>query len=110
METPSVRVSGYVYMVNMGDGKSHTIFRGLACSCGQDGCLAGQMVVGWVKNGLVSKAPEAPLGFTPILPNRCPVCGGKVTIDHSLSNRTRGVGWRCETGPVHYWQTKWELL
>lgn len=106
----NIRVSGYSYVVDMDDKKSHVVYRGLSCGCGQEDCGAGLMVVDWVKNGLISKAPDPPLGFTPYLPKVCPVCGGKVTVDHSLSNRTRGIGWRCETGPVHYWQTKWELL
>lgn len=106
----NVRVSGYAYVVDLGTGQSHVIYRGLACSCGQDDCPAGDTVVGWVNQGLVERAPIPPIGFTPYLPKNCPVCGGKVKTDHSLSSRTRGVGWRCDSGPVHYWQTKWEPL
>ena len=105
MEEATVRVSGYAYVVN----GTHVIYQGLSCSCGNSDCLAGAMVVEWVNNGN-EKAPTPPPGFTPYLPKSCPVCGGKVTADHSLSSRNRGLGWRCETGPVHYWKTKWETV
>lgn len=105
----SIRVSGYAYVVGL-DGQTHTIYRGLSCSCGQDDCEAGRLVVEWLGAGN-EKAPVPPIGFTPYLPKACPICGSQVTADHSLDSRTRGIGWRCtKNGTYCYWTHKWNTV
>jgi|CXWL01.1.fsa_nt_gi hypothetical protein len=111
---PIVRVVGYAYLVDMGPGvkpRLHTVHKDRTCNCGQAECPAVLVVAEWLKAGRIERAPEPPAGYTPYLPSVCPVCGATVTADHTLSSRTRGVGWRCLTGGIaHYWQNKWEAL
>jgi ribosomal protein S27AE len=70
-----------------------------------------QTVADWLSTGRIERAPDPPTGYTPHLPKACPVCGAGVIADHSLSGRTRGIGWQCVLGgATHYWQSKWESL
>jgi hypothetical protein len=111
---PTVRVVGYAYLVDMGANvkpRLHTVHKDRTCNCGQTECPAVLVVAEWLRAGRIERAPEPPAGYTPYLPSACPVCGAGVSADHTLSSRTRGVGWRCTVGgATHYWQSKWEAL
>lgn len=111
---PTVRVAGYAYLVDMGPGvkpRLHTVHKDRSCNCCQPDCPAVQTVAEWLKAGRIERAPEPPAGYTPYLPSACPVCGTNVVADHTLSSRTRGIGWHCLSGgTAHYWQSKWEAL
>lgn len=112
--SPSVRISGYAYLVDMGRGvqpRLHTVHKDKTCACGDRHCPAVTIVADWLKAGRIERAPDPRPGFTPYLPRTCPVCGAPVFADHSLSNGRRGIGWQCTNGgPSHYWQTQWETV
>lgn len=111
---PTVRVSGYAYVIDMERGACshpHTVHKDRTCTCGDPACPAINLVADWLKAGRIERAPDPPAGYTAFLPRSCPVCGEPVFCDHSLSSRTRGLGWRCvQGGARHYWQHKWQAL
>jgi len=110
---PTVRVVGFVYLVELGEGvkpRLHTIFKE-ACSCGQEYCPAVEVVADWLAGGRIEAAPVPPTGYEPFIPKACPICGDPVFPDHTLDSRTRGAGWLClEGGITHYWQHKWNAV
>ncbi len=111
---PTVSIVGYAYRVDLGLGaqpRSHIVHKDKTCSCGDPDCAAVQVVAEWLKTERVARAPDPPTGYTLYLPRQCPICGSKVLADHTLSSRTRGIGWRCACGGLlHYWQDKVNAL
>ena len=97
----------YFYLVTFGENvqpQRHIVSHDLYCSCGLEAdCAAVTAVKKHLKDGgQAAGAPEP--GFYPVAPHVCPICGGKVHPDASLSSRHRGIGWRCEKGGAScYW-------
>lgn len=111
---PSVRVVGYAYVVDLGQGvrpRLHTVHKDRACNCGDPLCPAISLVNDWLRGDRLERAPDPPSGYTPFLPKICPVCGAHVFADHRLSSGRRGLGWQCVIGgSSHYWLHQWESV
>lgn len=104
----------YFYLVNFGENvqpQRHIVSHDLYCTCGlEQDCAAVTAVKKHLKDGgPAARIPE--LGFYPVAPHVCPVCGARVHPDVSLSSRHRGIGWRCEkSGATCYWTSQLEAL
>jgi hypothetical protein len=104
-----VTVSGYFYIVDLGDllqHRYHHVAINGECTCTlRRNCPAVDEVRQYLADGR-QRAERPPFGFYPVRPARCPIkgCGAPVFYDASLNSRNRGAGWICSTGgKAHYW-------
>lgn len=109
-----ISVSGYFYMVDFGSGirpQHHRIGSNGICSCYLgELCPAVDVIRVYLADGGKS-VPDPPLGYYPVAPLTCPICGSPVHFDSGLSSRQRGAGWRCtKGGSAHYWQQMGQAL
>ncbi len=107
-DQPLVSVSGYFYAVDFGPDvrpQHHRVDKHKRCACylGAD-CPAVAAVASYLRDG-GERTPDPPLGYFPVAPAECPICGEKASYDASLSSPKRGAGWRCAIGgSAHYWE------
>jgi hypothetical protein len=105
-----VTISGYFYAVDLGPDaalKNHRVGKDKRCTCnlGVD-CPAVQAVADYLRAG-GERASEPPVGFFPVVPQACPVCGGETYYLVALSSKHRGIGWACRRGgEAHYWTSQ----
>ncbi len=113
-EDTDIQVTGYFYAVDMGEGVApchHRVGKNAVCTCylGEN-CPAVDMVRAYLANG-GERAPEPPIGYYPVAPAKCPICGSIAVFEKSLCSKKRGAGWRCESGgTAHYWQRMGQAL
>jgi hypothetical protein len=89
----------------------HRVGKNAQCTCSLGRhCPAVAVVRNYLADG-GQRAPTPPPGYYPVAPAACPVCGAEVLVDQRLSNKRRGVGWRCKAaGSLHYWQQHVQVL
>ena len=102
-----VSISGYFYLVDLGletRPRYHHVGKDRKCTCGQGAdCPAVKAVVEYLRAG-GERAPDVPLGFFPVAPQACPICGAETYYVFDLTSRNRGAGWACVNGgESHYW-------
>ncbi len=107
----TVRVEGYVYLVDFGPGvktRFHAVLKNGRCTCprGPD-CSAIEAVREYRKAG-GEQAPEPPQGYYVEAPNKCPLCGARV-YETGLVHPQKGVEWGCATNKWHYRQQHLKL-
>jgi hypothetical protein len=114
LATAVVTVAGYFYRVDFSNGDeikgslhkiAHRVSKEKRCSCYRGAeCPAVNVVAAYLKAG-GERAPDPPLGFFPVAPTACPICGEDTIYNQDLDSRERGAGWRCVSGGTrHYWE------
>ena len=109
-----VSIDGYFYQVDFGPEvslRSHRVDRDQRCECSLGkSCPAVLAVIEYLAAG-GEPPPEPSLGYYPIAPARCPICGATAFFDLKLSSRVRGAGWLCaQGGSAHYWADRGHIL
>ena len=103
-----------LYQVDLGEGvhpRFHAVSEEGVCTCtlGED-CPAVSALQGYLAAG-GERIPDPPLGYIPVRPKACPICGAKTVHEPLLTSRQRGMGWRClEVGTAHYWEHRGRIL
>jgi len=110
----TVSLSGYFYAVDFGPGiqpQHHRVGKNAVCSCYlAESCPAVDAVRRYLEAG-GERSPDPPLGFYPVRPAHCPICGDETVYEARLSSPRRGAGWRClKGGTGHYWQRMVAIL
>jgi hypothetical protein len=112
-ENAVVTVVGYFYEVDFGPNHPnvHRVGKNRRCTCPAGvTCPAVTAVVAYLKSG-GERAPDPPLGYYPVAPMTCPICGTDAVYDRSLGSKQRGAGWRCnQAGSRHYWEDQVHAL
>ncbi len=104
----SVSVSGYFYAVDLGSNvcpRHHRVGKNAECTCYlAERCPAVDAVRLYLDAG-GDRAPDPPLGYYPVHPAKCPICGAETAYEPKLSSKRRGAGWLCRKGGAgHYWR------
>ncbi|MEW5869095.1 MAG: hypothetical protein AB1894_07465 [Chloroflexota bacterium] len=103
----SVSVSGYFYAVDLGPNvrpQHHRVGKNAECACHLAGCCPAVDAVRAYLEAGGERAPDPPLGYYPVHPAKCPICGAETAYEPKLSSKRRGAGWRClKGGASHYW-------
>ena len=84
-------MTGYYYVI-MRDKSHHVITRKALCLEHGADCQAIRAAAWYLKNG-GTKAVDVPN----LIPEKCPICGGKTHHEPRLLSFTRKVAWVCET-------------
>jgi hypothetical protein len=103
----TVSISGYFYAVDLGSNvhpQHHRVGKNAECTCYlAERCPAVNAVRAYMAAG-GERAPDPPLGYYPVHPAKCPICGAETAYEPKLSSKRRGAGWRClKGGASHYW-------
>ena len=110
----SVSPGGYLYQVDLGQGvrpRYHAVSAEGLCTCdlGED-CPAVSALQAYLAAG-GERIPDPPLGYTPVRPKACPICGARTANEPLLTSPQRGMGWRCiDYGTAHYWEHRGQVL
>ena len=109
-----VSIDGYFYRVDFGpevSPRGHRVDRDQRCTCSLgESCPAVLAVIEYLAEG-GEPPPESPLGYYPVAPACCPICGAEAFFDLELSSRVRGAGWRCsQGGSAHYWEDRGRIV
>lgn len=109
-----VSIDGYFYRVDFGaevSPRSHRVDRDQRCTCSLgESYPAVLAVIEYLAEG-GEPLPESPVGYYPVAPARCPICGAEAFFDLKISSRVRGAGWRCsQGGSAHYWEDRGNIL
>jgi hypothetical protein len=109
-----IRVSNYHYVVDLGPDlhpRMHYVSKDRHCSCSLGAtCPSILAVAEYLRQG-GERAPEAPHGFYPEAPLKCPVCGAIAVFDPALTTKRHGAGWICsEGGQKHYWRDRARII
>lgn len=109
----TVRVEGYVYLVDFGPGgakpRYHAVLKSGSCTCDlSTECPAVEAVREYRKAG-GEQAPEPPLEYCAVAPDKCPICGAR-TYETGLVHPQKGVEWVCNANYWHYRQQMLKLV
>ena len=111
-DTVVVRVEGYAYLVDLGQGtrpRFHSVLKTGRCTCSTGtSCPAVEAVREYRKAG-GEQAPEPPADYYATSPEKCPLCGAKAYAT-GLVHPEKGFEWACSANPWHYRQHHLKLV
>ena len=111
-DTVAVRVEGYTYLVDFGQGikpRFHSVLKNGRCTCTSGtSCPAVEAVREYRKAG-GEQAPEPPAGYYAAIPEKCPLCGAQAYAT-GLVHPEKGAEWNCNVNPWHYRQHHLKLV
>ena len=111
-DTVAVRVEGYAYLVDFGQGikpRFHSVLKNGCCTCALGtSCPAVEAVREYRKAG-GEQAPEPPAGYYAITPKKCPLCGARACAT-GLIHPEKGFEWACSANLWHYRQHHLKLV
>ena len=112
-DTTTVRIEGYLYLVDFGSQnvkpRYHAVLKNGRCTCDLGiNCPAVDTVREYRRDG-GEQAPEPPVDYCAVVPEKCPICGARV-YETGLIHPEKGIEWVCNANPWHYRQRHLSLV